>query len=71
MALQADDPNAARTARHSRAKRAVAVATACGLTAAFHGTGILIHSGDLAAGALADLAAGLVRAPSVPPDLGA
>jgi len=35
------------------------------------GTRILIHSGDIAAGALADLAAGLVRAPSVPPDLGA
>jgi len=35
------------------------------------GTRILIHSSDLAADALADLAAGLVRAPSVPPKLGA
>jgi hypothetical protein len=35
------------------------------------GTRILIQSSDLAADALADLAAGLVRAPSVPPELGA
>ena len=35
------------------------------------GTRILIHSADLGADALADLAAGLVRAPSEPPKLGA
>jgi outer membrane lipoprotein-sorting protein len=34
------------------------------------GTRILIHSSDLAAGALADLAAGLVPAPAQPPSLG-
>ena len=34
-------------------------------------TRILIHSSDLGADALVDLAAGLVRAPSVPPSLGA
>ena len=34
------------------------------------GTRILIHSTDLGADALADLAAGLVRAPAEPPDLG-
>lgn len=35
------------------------------------GTRIGMHSNDLGAGALADLAAGLVRAPAEPPDLGA
>ena len=34
------------------------------------GTRILIHSGDLGADALADLAGGLVRAPSEPPERG-
>jgi len=35
------------------------------------GTQILIGSNDLEADSLADVAAGLVRAPSAPPDLGA
>lgn len=35
------------------------------------GTRILMHSTDLGADALADLAVGLVRAPSEPPKLGA
>jgi hypothetical protein len=36
---------------------------------ALDGTRILIHSSDLGADALADVAAGLVRAPAEPPDL--
>ncbi len=38
---------------------------------ALDGTRILIHSTDLGADALADVAVGLVRAPSEPPKLGA
>ena len=34
------------------------------------GTRVLIRSSDLTAAALADVAAGLVRAPAEPPDLG-
>jgi hypothetical protein len=35
------------------------------------GTRILIHSADLGADALVEVALGLVRAPSEPPELGA